>query len=192
MTEQNNKFRKSHNRSRNNYNQQGNINDGYDQHDANQNRFFSNKKILFVIVVVIVVVAALVYKATSRDNLSAKILSVEPNYKTIKVENKDCHNVSSHVQVKNPERTFWNGMFDSSKYPKYITKETPRVVCHDSYTESQVLQYYTVKYQIKNAVDTIIVRNTPPLVNTEITLAQLQSYMESSSITVGVLNKESQ
>ncbi|MDD3266810.1 MAG: hypothetical protein PHC75_06500 [Burkholderiales bacterium] len=188
MAEQYKKGKKPHNRNHNNYEER---NSNYGQEYNEQKKFFTNKKILIGLIGLLVIVGGLIYKANSHDDLLATVVSVEPNYKAIQIESKDCHNITSHEQVKNPNRTFWNGMFDSSKHPKYLTKETSHVVCHETSKESEVLQYYTVQYKIKNAVNTIIVRDNPPAVNIEIPLSQLQSYMESSSVTVGVLDTES-
>lgn len=159
----------------------------------NDDKVKSNNGKILLIGVVIAATVAMVFAYNAffkRGELTATIVSVEPNYKAIRVANQDCHNVTTRKQVKNPDRTFWNGMFDSSKYPKYLTKETSNVVCHDVYSESEVLQYYTVEYKIKNATESMIVRSNPPEVNTIMTLPQLQSYMESSAITIDALDSK--
>jgi uncharacterized protein YcfJ len=113
----------------------------------------------------------------------AKVVAITPNYTTIQIPGQSCHNVVTSKQVKNPNRNFFNGVFASKSHPEYITQSSSKEVCETTYTESQVLQNYTMEYQIGNSVESTIVTN-PPALNSVMSVSELQQYLESSVAVV--------
>lgn len=148
-----------------------------------------NKTLNYVIYSAIVAVVAIGgfvgYKALHKPQtiVMAKVVAITPNYTTIQIPGQSCHNVVTSKQVKNPNRNFFNGMFASKSHPEYITQSSSKEVCETTYTESQVLQNYTMEYQIGNSVESTIVTN-PPALNSVMPVSELQQYLESSVAVV--------
>lgn len=163
-------------------------NDRYYQEPPKKKSGFGTVLIVFLIIVAVAAGAYFAYKAlghnSSDEEVMAKIVAVTPNYKTIQIPRQSCNDVVTSKKVKNPNRNFFNGMFDSKNHPEYITQTSSKQVCKDTYTESQVLLNYTMQYQVKNVVESMIVQN-PPAVNMIIPLSQLQMYVESSASQSG-------
>jgi hypothetical protein len=116
-----------------------------------------------------------------------KIIAINANYKTIQIPGVFCHDVTTEKKVKNKNRNFFNGLFDSKNHPEYITRRSMHKVCETNYTESRLLENYTIHYKFKNFVESMQVKQAPQL-NSIIPLIQLQLYQESSNLAQESMN----
>lgn len=161
------------------------LDDHYDDYEDNQavnNHATRNKILIGVAAVAAIGLGYFAYKnLTHHDEvLMAQIVAVTPNYSTIQIPSENCQNVVTNKKVKNPNRNFFNGIFDSKNHPEYVTQSSSKRVCSTSYTESQVLQNYTIQYQVKNVVESIITQQQPPAVGTMIPVEQLQMFINAN------------
>ncbi|RTL00709.1 MAG: hypothetical protein EKK57_06520 [Proteobacteria bacterium] len=134
---------------------------------------------------ILVVAAGLGYFAYSNlthhdEIVMAKIVAVTPNYSTIQIPTENCQNVVTSKKVKNPNRNFFNGIFDSKNHPEYVTQNSSKRVCSTSYAESQVLENYTLQYQVKNVVESLVTQQQPPAVGTMMPVEQLQMFINTN------------
>ncbi len=135
----------------------------------------------FILALAVVVAAGATYVVWSKNSSKADtnpqvtIVAVTPNYSMIKVPSQNCRNVTTTKSVKNPNSGFFSSMFDSKNHPKYIQQSSSKRVCEQSYRESQVIDNYTISYQFKHYVESMVVA-TPPLLNQTMRLTDLQKY----------------
>ncbi len=106
---------------------------------------------------------------------TVKIVAVIPNYTVTEVAVEKCHEVTTSKLVKNKDATFFNNLFDSKKYPKYVSKHSKHQECATDYQESQTLTGYVVRYQFGKYVESMAVITPPPL-NAEMPFTALQKY----------------
>lgn len=138
-----------------------------------------NKLLYGLLGLVVIGCGVMAYKLFHHEDVvMVKILSATANYKTVKVSHQSCHDVVSNYKVKNPNRNFFNGIFDSKNHPKYINKQSVSQKCDIVASESEVLQNYTMQYQVKHAIESAIVQNQPTI-GMEIPLVDLQQYITS-------------
>lgn len=138
----------------------------------------SKKKVSVITALVVVIIAGtLVYLNMEKKDapLMAKIISVNPNMVPIHLPGLSCNNVTVQKTVKNKDRTFFNGIFDSKNHPKYITQKSTRRVCKTIYVESQVQQGFNVSYEVGDVLESMLVEN-PPHANTTVPLSELHIY----------------
>lgn len=146
----------------------------------------SSGKIILVIAIVFIAVIGgyLVWQHLQNnedDNPLITIVSVTPNYSTIQVPSQSCKTVTNTKMVKNPNSGFFSSVFENK--PKYIKQSSNKQVCQEIMTESQVINNYTISYQIKSFVESMVVQ-TPPAVNTQMPLTALQQYQHTESAVV--------
>lgn len=142
-----------------------------------------SKMVIGILIIAIIAAGAFAYKqfaGKTDEVLMAKIVAVIPNYSTIQIPTTKCRDETTSKQVVNPNRNFINGLFDSKNHPKYVTKTSTKQVCSQENIESQILTNYTVQYQVKDALESMIVQN-PPQVNMVMPVSQLQLYVESNN-----------
>lgn len=165
----------------------------YETHQQPKKGSIFSKALITIVVLAIIGAGAFAYKEfMGKDDeiLMAKIVAVNPNYATIQIPTTKCHDETTSKQVANPNRNFINGLFDSKNHPKYVTKTSTKQVCEQVNLESQVLTNYTVQYQVKNNLESMIVQN-PPQINALIPVSQLQLYVESANNTPETANSSS-
>jgi uncharacterized protein YcfJ len=104
-----------------------------------------------------------------------------PNYSTINISTQECKDVTVTKQVKNPNSGFFSNLFDSKNHPKYIEQKNSKQVCKMVVSESQVINNYVIKYQFKDYIESMLVES-PPALNSEMPLAQLQQYQLPESM----------
>lgn len=145
----------------------------------------SKKKISIITAIVVVIIAgtAIYLNIEKKDEpLMAKIISVNPNMVPVHLPSLSCNNITVQNTVKNKDRTFFNGLFDSKNHPKYVTQKSTKRVCKTIYIESEVQQGFNVNYEIGDIVESMLVEN-PPHANTTVPLSELHIYpIESEEV----------
>ncbi len=118
------------------------------------------------------------FQSNEDDNPIITIIAVTPNYSTIQIPSQSCKTVTNTKLVKNPKAGFFGRVFEGK--PEYIKQSSNKQVCQDIMTESQVIDNYTISYQIKNFVESMIVQN-PPALHSQMPLTALQQYQQTES-----------
>lgn len=160
-----------------------NIN-GYKIYSAKNSGSGAVKLILALAIVAAAGVGYLIWsKNSSRvdTNPQVIIVAITPNYSTIKIPSQNCKVVTTTKSVKNPDSGFFSSMFDSKNHPKYIKQSSSKRVCQQGYTESQVVDNYTISYRFKQFVESMVVVTPPPL-NQVMHLTDLQKYQNVESM----------
>lgn len=131
--------------------------------------------LLALLFTLLVAIAYLVFKPKHKDEMLITILAVVPQYTLTKTPQQVCHTLTTTKLVKNKQANWWTSTFDSKKHPKYLRQTAQQMVCEDQEIESAVLNGYAVKYQVGQAIESIVLLNPPPL-NSIMPLPQLQLY----------------
>ena len=153
-----------------------------------KNNVGSKSRIKLILALVVVIAAALAYwfwshkSAAVEVNPLVTIVAVTTNYSSIKVPAQSCKTVTTSKSVKNPNSGFFSSMFDSKNHPKYIKQSSSKQVCQEVYTESQVINNYTISYRFKHYVESMLVQ-VPPQLNQTMLLTDLQKYQQVGEST---------
>ncbi len=145
-----------------------------------------NNMILTVAAVGMVAIGAGVFFYAHNDSPpKATILSVNPNIVEVPVSQEECHTQTYTTTVKNPNRNFFNGMFDSSNHPKYIQQQHERQLCQKAVSEKKTQQGYVVEYQIGKHNASMIAISAPQ-VGSQMSIIELDHLAETDSNTAVV------
>ena len=138
--------------------------------------------IVVVVILAIAVLAYLIQLKSANEVTMVKVIAINPNYSTVQIPQNTCKDVTTTKMVKNKNSNFFSNLFDSKSHPKYVAEKDSKHVCQTVDVESQIINNYTIKYQVKDFIESMQVQTPPPL-NVEMPLTELQRYVKIESAT---------